>query len=81
MRTNIIKFQTKDIHGNLIEGTVRTKVKTIMCWYVYLGENDVKTCMTDVLIWIKPDKYIFKVGTMKADEWQEVYLETYFFKK
>ena len=29
--TNIIKFQTKDIHGNLIEGTVRTKVKTIMC--------------------------------------------------
>jgi len=52
-----------------------------MCWYVYLGENDVKTCMTDVLIWIKPDKYIFKVGTMKADEWQEVYLETYFFKK
>ena len=37
--------------------------------------------MTDVLIWIKPDKYIFKVGTMKADEWEEVYLEAYFFKK
>ncbi|HAP69823.1 MAG TPA: hypothetical protein DCR04_08895 [Flavobacteriales bacterium] len=79
--TNTIKFQTKDIHGNVIDGNVRTKVKTIMYEYVYLGENDVKTYMTDALIWIKPDKYMFKVGTMKDDEWQEVYLETYFFKK
>lgn len=79
--TNSIKFQVKDIHGNMIEGNVRTKVKTIMYEYVYLGENDVKTYMTDALIWIKPDKYMFKVGVMKDDEWQEVYLETYFFKK
>lgn len=79
--TNTIKFQTKDIHGNVIEGIVRTKVKTIMYEYVYLGENDVKTYMTDALIWIKPDKYMFKVGTMKDHEWTEVYLETYFFKK
>lgn len=79
--TNSIKFQVKDIHGKVIDGNVRTKVKTIMYEYVYLGENDVKTYMTDALIWIKPDKYMFKVGTMKDDEWQEVYLETYFFKK
>ncbi len=79
--SNSIKFKVEDIHGNVIDGNVRTKVKTIMYEYVYVGENDVKTYMTDALIWIKPDKYMFKVGTMKDDEWQEVYLETYFFKK
>ncbi len=79
--TNSIAFQVKDIHGNVIDGKVRTKVKTIMYEYVYENELGVKTYMTDALIWIKPDKYMFKVGTMKDDEWQEVYLETYFFKK
>jgi hypothetical protein len=79
--TNTIKFQVTDINRKVIGGNVRTKVKTIMYEYVYLGENDVKTYMTDALIWIKPDKYMFKVGTMKDEEWQEVYLETYFFKK
>ncbi|MGB1318584.1 MAG: hypothetical protein ACPG5W_10270 [Flavobacteriales bacterium] len=79
--TNSIAFQVKDVHENVIDGKVRTKVKTIMYEYVYENELGVKTYMTDALIWIKPDKYMFKVGTMKDDEWQEVYLETYFFKK
>ena len=79
--SNTIKFQVKDIHGNVIDGSVRTKVKTIMYEYVYEDELGVKTYMTDALIWIKPDKYMFKVGTMKDGEWEEVYLETYFFKK
>lgn len=79
--SNSIKFKVEDIHGNVIDGNVRTKVKTIMYEYVYENELGVKTYMTDALIWIKPDKYMFKVGTMKDDEWQEVYLETYFFKK
>lgn len=79
--SNSITFQVKDIHGNVIDGNVRTKVKTIMYEYVYENELGVKTYMTDALIWIKPDKYMFKVGTMKDGEWEEVYLETYFFKK
>lgn len=79
--SNSIKFQVKDINGNVIDGNVRTKVKTIMYEYVLENELGMKTYMTDALIWIKPDKYMFKVGTMKDDEWQEVYLETYFFKK
>lgn len=79
--TNSIKFQATDIKGNVVDGSVRTKQKTIMYEYVTLGENDMKTYMTDALIWIKPDKYMFKVGTMKEDEWQEVLLETYFFKQ
>lgn len=79
--TNSIVFQVKDVHGNLIEGTVRTKQKTILYEYAYEGENGVITYLTDALIWIKPDKYMFKVGTMKEDEWTEVYLEAYFFKK
>ena len=79
--SNSIKFKVEDIHGNVIDGNVRTKVKTIMYEYVYENELGMKTYMTDALIWIKPDKYMFKVGTMKDDEWEEVYLETYFFKK
>ena len=79
--SNSIKFKVTDIHGKVIEGTVRTKQKTIMYEYAYENELGVKTYMTDALIWIKPDKYMFKVGTMKDDEWVEVYLETYFFKK
>jgi len=79
--SNSIKFKVEDIHGNVIEGDVKTKQKTIMYEYVYENELGVKTYMTDALIWIKPDKYMFKVGTMKDDEWEEVYLETYFFKK
>jgi hypothetical protein len=79
--SNSIKFQVEDINGNVIDGKVRTKVKTIMYEYTYENELGVKTYMTDALIWIKPDKYMFKVGTMKDDEWREVYLETYFFKK
>lgn len=79
--SNSISFQVNDIHGNVIDGKVRTKVKTIMYEYVYENELGVKTYMTDALIWVKPDKYMFKVGTMKDDEWQDVYLETYFFKK
>jgi hypothetical protein len=79
--SNSIKFEVKDIYGNVVDGTVRTKVKTIMYEYVYENEMGIKTYMTDALIWIKPDKYMFKVGTMKDDEWVEVYLETYFFKK
>jgi hypothetical protein len=79
--TNSIKFLLKDIRGNEIEGTVRTKVKTILYEYAYENELGVKTYMTDALIWIKPDKYMFKIGTMKDNEWEEVYLETYFFKK
>jgi hypothetical protein len=79
--SNSIKFEVKDVNGNTIEGTVKTKQKTIIYEYVYENELGVKTYMTDALIWIKPDKYMFKVGTMKDDEWVEVYLETYFFKK
>ncbi|MCF8464897.1 MAG: hypothetical protein K9G41_08650 [Flavobacteriales bacterium] len=79
--SNSITFSVKDIHGKVIEGNVRTKLKTILYEYAYENELGVKTYMTDALIWIKPDKYMFKVGTMKEDEWEEVYLETYFFKK
>ena len=79
--SNSISFHVKDIHGNVIDGKVRTKVKTIMYEYVYENELGVKTYITDALIWVKPDKYMFKVGTMKDDVWEEVYLETYFFKK
>jgi hypothetical protein len=79
--TNSIKFEVKDIYGNVIDGSVRTKVKTILYEYAIENELGMKTYMTDALIWIKPDKYMFKVGTMKGDEWEEVYLETYFFKK
>jgi hypothetical protein len=79
--SNSITFQVNDIHGNVIEGDVKTKQKTIMYKYVLENELGVKTYMTDALIWIKPDKYMFKVGTMKDDEWEEVMLETYFFKK
>ena len=78
---NSIKFKVEDIHGNVIQGDVKTKQKTIMYKYVLENELGVKTYMTDALIWIKPDKYMFKVGTMKDDEWEEVMLETYFFKK
>ena len=79
--TNSIVFQLEDIHGRKMEGNIRTKPKAIM--YEYVVENDLgmKTYMTDAIIWIKPDKYLFKVGTLKDDEWEEVYLETYFFKK
>lgn len=79
--SNSIKFNLEDIHGNVIEGDVKTKQKTIMYEYVYENELGVKTYMTDALIWIKPDKYMFKVGTREEDEWKDVYLETYFFKK
>lgn len=79
--SNSIKFKVEDIHGNVIEGNVRTKVKTIMYEYVYENELGVKTYMTDALIWIKPDKYMFKVGTREEHEWKDIYLETYFFKK
>ena len=79
--SNSIKFKVEDVHGNVIEGDVKTKQKTIMYKYVLENELGVKTYMTDALIWIKPDKYMFKVGTMKDDEWEEVMLETYFFKK
>ena len=79
--SNSIIFQVKDIHGNVIDGNVRTKVKTIMYEYVLENKLGMKTYMTDALIWIKPDKYMFKVGTMKDDEWTEVLFETYFFKK
>ncbi|MCF8465310.1 MAG: hypothetical protein K9G41_10735 [Flavobacteriales bacterium] len=79
--TNSIKFLVKDIKGNEIEGKVRTKLKTILYEYEYENELGVKTYMTDALIWIKPDKYMFKVGILKDDEWTDVYLETYFFKK
>ena len=79
--SNSITFSVKDIHGEVIEGNVRTKIKTILYEYVYENELGVKTYLTDALIWIKPDKYLFKVGTMKDDEWEDVYLEAYFFKK
>lgn len=79
--TNAIVFQIKDIRGNVINGTVKTKQKTIMYNYAYEAPNGMKTYMTDALIWIKPDKYMFKVGTMENDEWKDVLLETYFFKK
>ena len=79
--SNSIIFQVKDIHGNVIDGNVRTKVKTIMYEYVLENKLGMKTYMTDALIWIKPDKYMFKVGTTKDDEWTEVLFETYFFKK
>lgn len=79
--SNSIKFKVEDVLGNVIEGDVKTKQKTIMYEYAYEDSLGVKTYMTDALIWIKPDKYMFKVGTMKDDEWENVMLETYFFKK
>jgi hypothetical protein len=79
--TNSITFQKKDIHGNVIDGGVRTKQKTIMYEYTLENELGIKTYMTDALIWIKADKYLFKVGTMKDDEWEAIYLEAYFFNK
>ncbi|MBI1287501.1 MAG: hypothetical protein GC178_07965 [Flavobacteriales bacterium] len=78
---NVIKFNIEDVTKNVKEGTVKTKQKTIMYEYVVEDSLGVKTYMTDALIWIKPDKYMFKVGTMKDDEWENVDLETYFFKK
>jgi hypothetical protein len=79
--TNSIQFKVEDIHGKVIDGTVLNKQKTILYQYVVENELGMKTYMTDALIWIKPDKYLFKVGTMKDDEWVEVYLEVCFFKK
>lgn len=79
--SNSIKLSVKDIHGKVIEGSVKTKQKTILYEYAIENELGMKTYMTDALIWIKPDKYMFKVGTMEGEEWKEVYLETYFFKK
>jgi hypothetical protein len=79
--SNSIKFSVKDINGKVIEGSVKTKQKTIMYEYAIENAMGMKTYMTEALIWIKPDKYMFKVGTMKDDEWEEVYLETYLFKK
>lgn len=79
--SNSIKFHLKDIHGNLIDGGIQNKKKSIHFNYEYVAENGMKTYMTDALIWIKPDKYMFKVGVLEKDEWKAVYLETYFFKR
>jgi len=79
--SNTIQFRVKDVHGKVTEGTVKTRQKTILYEYVYEDERGVKTYMTDALIWVKPDKYMFKVGTREEDEWKDVFLETYFFKK
>lgn len=79
--SNSIRFKITDIHGKVIDGTVVTKQKTIMYKYNYPLPSGEVVGMTDALIWIKPDKYMYKVGTMEGEEWKEVYLETYFFKK
>ncbi len=79
--TNTITFRMEDVHGNLIEGGIKNNQKSIHYNYEYVAENGMKTYMTDALIWIKPDKYMFKVGVLEKDEWKEVYLETYFFRK
>ncbi|MCF8276784.1 MAG: hypothetical protein K9J17_08625 [Flavobacteriales bacterium] len=79
--SNSIQFRIQDVNGKVIEGSIMTKQKTIMYNYAIESENGMKTYMTDALIWIKPDKYMYKVGTMKDDEWEAIYLETYFFKK
>lgn len=78
---NVITFKVKDVQGNVIDGTVKTQQKTIMYKYNHTLPSGEVIGMTDALIWIKPDKYMFKVGTMEGEEWKDVYLETYFFKK
>ena len=79
--SNSIKFHLEDIHGTVIDGGIKNSQKSIHFNYDYVAKNGIKTYMTDALIWIKPDKYMFKVGVLEKDEWKEVYLETYFFKK
>lgn len=79
--SNTLKFSIYDIYGNIIQGIVVTKEKTIQYIYDYTMKDGSVLTMTDALIWVKPDKYMFKVGTMEDGEWKETYLETYFFKK
>lgn len=79
--TNSIAFKLTETNGNVIDGKVKTKQKTILYEYVLENELGMKTYLTDALIWIKPDKYLLKVGRLEKDEWEDVYLEAYFFKQ